>query len=638
MLQRRLCTQTTLSRSLHISDVIRKQPAHDRQRRRRKMPPPFHRLPFYDEDPLKTLKVGHLFPASIPGSWGTTDAKTIEKFHKIGQALKAQPTLYEKLKELYYHENNLWYHRLDLPLNSTDTLDFSQYMTRTNLRSLEELTSTYPAPTNLNINIVKNRVQEFLTLCPLRPNSPSSERQAFLGSFMECIHSTLVEYCDQSHLRTKATQSDVGGKVETFFKRSGLADLYDTKRLEKERLSEGIWEATEEAILDSENLLRFRVCGKLAWQLRTDSPLPPFVSPSERVCFEDRLPPDGRLYRPEVFGLDPINHYDFSCLPFVNTMYSPEYIRSVAGYWPSSPFLPEPVSEDPCKFGLLGVVDVTPSSEQTYFHCTDSISPSDSIVREALSNGILTAFAWTSAMAYNQGFTLYNELENPFSVQLLLFDATSATWQLVAYQLNSLCALWKAPDSEDPFNLLWTSPRLPMFASSSSTDLASSQEYCVNSEVLELVTRAMLLKPTPAKTTGNMLVRLIPNSSIEEKETRIGTADSTDDGAVELTGAERAALLEAESEEMTRKGQPIRAYPHLMPHPNEIFFLKLTEKADLLQEMREKMPAFGGAQSFLYDEGSAVPAESREALRQFRLNRRARTAHSKVLRRPPRWR
>ncbi|EUB59894.1 hypothetical protein ECG_03285 [Echinococcus granulosus] len=637
MLRHRLCVQATFAKGLRTSAVIQKQPARDRQRRRRKMPPPFHSLPFYDEDPLKTLKIEHLFPTSIPGSWGTTNVRTTEKFYKIGRALKVQPTLFEKLKELYYHERNLWYHRLDLPLNCTNTLDFSQYITRTNVRSLKELTPTYSAPTNLDINIIKNRVQEFLTLCPLQPNSSSKERQEFLGSFMECIYSVLVEYCDQSHLRTRATQADVGAKVETFFKRSGFADLYDTERIKNECLSEGVWEATEDAILDAEELLRFRICGKLAWQIRTDSPLPPFVAASEGVCFEDRLPPDGKLYRPEVFGLDPIDHYDFSCLPFVNSMYSPEYIRSVAGYWPSSPFLPEPVSEEPCKFGLLGVVDVTPSSEQWHFHCTDGIAPSDSLAREALSNGILAAFAWTSAMAYNQGFTLYNELESPFSVQLLLFDATSATWQLIAYQLNSLCALWKAPDAGDPFNLLWNSPRIPMFTSPASTDLASSHEHRPNSEALELVTRAMLLEPTQVKAEANAQVRLIPNSSTEGKEADV-TARSTDDGAAELTEAEHAALFAVESEEAALKSHPIRAFPHPRPHPNEVFFLKLTEKAELLEEMREKMPAFGGALSPFYEEGSAVPADIREALRQFRLDRRARTPHSKVLRRPPRWR
>ncbi|VDM31142.1 unnamed protein product [Hydatigera taeniaeformis] len=593
----------------------------------------------------------------------------MHSIHKIGQALRVRSTLYDKLKELYYHEQNLWYHRLDLPLSCTGTLDFSQYITRTSLRSLSDLNQIYSSPINVNISSVKNRIKEFLTLCPLQPYSSSTERQEFLSSFMECIHSTLTEYCDQSYLRTGATQSSVGAKVETFFKRSGFADLYDTTRIEKECLSEDVWETTEEAILDSEDLLRFHVRGKLAWQLRADSPLPPFVSLSEESCFEDRLPPDGKLYRPEVFGLDPVDHYDFSCLPFVNNIHSPEYIRSVAGkalgltslpknsspskaclintfcstllgvgYWPSSPFLPEPVSEEPCKFGLLGVVDVTPSSEQSHFHCIDGFASSDSLTCEALSTGILTAFAWASAVAYNQGFTLYNELESPFSVQLLLFDAISATWQLVAYQLNSLCSLWKASDAGDPFNLLWNSPRLPMFTSFGSTDPASLQAHRLNSEALDLLIRAMLLKPTLAEKGAHRQSRLIPNSNIEERETNVETVESTGCEAVKLTGAEHAALLAAESEETNVKGHPIRAYSHPSPHPNEVFFLKLTEKAELLQEMREKMPAFGGAQSFFYEEGSVVPLESREALRQFRLDRRARTAHSKILRRPPRWR
>lgn len=63
--------------------------------------------------------------------------------------------------------------------------------------------------------------------------------------------------------------------METFFKRSGFAGLYDEERIKKESLSEGVWERTEETILDAEKLLRFRICGKLAWTLRTDSPLPP---------------------------------------------------------------------------------------------------------------------------------------------------------------------------------------------------------------------------------------------------------------------------------------------------------------------------------------------------------------------------
>lgn len=97
----------------------------------------------------------------------------------------------------------------------------------------------------------------------------------------------------------------------------------------------------------------------------------------------------------------------------------------------------------------------------------------------------------------------------------------------------------------------------------------------LNSEVLELMTRAMLLKPISAKTKENVQIHLIPNSRIDEKEMRVGTIESTDGRAAELTGAEHAALLEAESEETARKGHPIRAFPHPLPHPNEVFFLKV---------------------------------------------------------------
>ena len=79
MLQYRICTHAIISRNLRTAAVLQKQPAHDRQRRRRKDPPPFHRLPFYKDDPLKNLKMDQLFPPSIPGSWGSTKAETKEK-------------------------------------------------------------------------------------------------------------------------------------------------------------------------------------------------------------------------------------------------------------------------------------------------------------------------------------------------------------------------------------------------------------------------------------------------------------------------------------------------------------------------------------------------------------------------------
>ncbi|VDN98469.1 unnamed protein product [Rodentolepis nana] len=631
MLQYRLFPRLILSRSFRTSSINQKQPAHDRQRRRRKFKPPFHNMPFYDQDPLKYPTMNGLFPPQIPGSWGSTDAKTNEKFHKIAQHLNKFPTLHDKFAELYYHEDNLWYHRLNLPLDCTDTLDFTQYITRTNVRSSLELNPIYNKHLEVNNKFLRFRIGEYLKTSQIRPDSTPKEREEFLGSLMECVYISLTEFNKNSYLRNRPTQLSVGAKVETFLKRSGFADLYNDEKIKEDCLSEGVWERSDEVVLDAEKLLRFRICGRLAWALRSDSPLPSFVDRSDKVCYEDNLPKDGRLYRPEVFGFDPIDHYDFSCIPFVNNARSPEYIRSVAGFWPSSPFLPQKMEDDPCQFGLVGVLDVTPSSEQQCLSSTiyEEIS-TQSMSRDAISNAALTAFAWTSAMAYNAGFTLYNELDHPFSVQLLLFDAASVTWQLVAYQLNTLSGLWKADDAGDPFNLLWHSPRIPMF----------DEDHALNPEALELLSLVMLHPPIPSESSSTTKIpaRLISDSLDEETEPVSSGLEDGVSGGANLTPAEREALRISESDEIARRNLPGRVFTHPLPHPNEVFFLKMTQKEDLLAEMQEKMPVFGGPKNPDFEEGSELPESSREVLHKRRLYLRARTPQNKVQKRPPRWR
>nr|CDS30549.1 28S ribosomal protein S30 mitochondrial [Hymenolepis microstoma]CDS34781.1 28S ribosomal protein S30 mitochondrial [Hymenolepis microstoma] len=605
-------------------------------------------MPFYDQDPLKHLTMNGLFPPQIPGSWGSTDIKTNEKFYKIAQVLTKFPTLHDKFAELYYHEDNLWYHRLNLPLDCTDTLDFSQYITRTNVHSSLELGPIYNKHLEVNNKFLRFRIGEYLKTSQLRPDSTPKEREEFLGSLMECAFTSLVEFNKNSYLRSRPTQLSVGAKVETFLKRSGFADLYNDEKIKEDCLSEGVWEMSDEVVLDAEKLLRFRICGRLAWTLRSDSPLPPFIARANKACYEDHLPKDGRLYRPEVFGFDPIDHYDFSCIPFVNNARSPEYIRSVAGFWPSSPFLPQKMGDDPCQFGLAGVLDVTPSSEQQHLYSTmDGEISAQSMSRDALSNAVLAAFAWTGAMAYNAGknsnliingsidvpvlgFTLYNELDHPFSVQLLLFDAASVTWQLVAYQLNTLSGLWKADDAGDPFNLLWHSPRIPMF----------NEDQVLNPEALELLSLVMLLPPIPSESSSTTAVpvRLISDSLDEETESASTSLEDGVSGGANLTPAEREALRVAESDEIARLNLPGRVATHPLPHPNEVFFLKMTQKEDLLAEMQEKMPVFGGPKNPDFEEGSELPESSREVLHKHRLYLRGRTPQNKVQRRPPRWR
>ncbi|VDD77805.1 unnamed protein product [Mesocestoides corti] len=621
MLLHRFLPLTFIRGSLHTSTVLHKQPAHDRQRRRRKIVPPFHQQPYYDEDPLKKIKLHHIFPSNIPGSWGSTDIATKEKFFKVGQTLGALPSLYDKLGELYYHENNMWYHRINLPLDCTETLEFSQYITRTTLRHLKEIEGIHSSASNVN-TVLRNRLQELVALSSFDQTMAPKTRQLFLSSFMECIHGTLAEYFRNCHLCDSSNQLCTGAKVETFFKRTGFADIYDNERIGKERLLEDIWEPNQEIVLDSDGMLRFRVCSNLAWLIRSVSPLPPFVAPSEAVCFENTLPPDGRLYRPEVFDFEPTNHYEFSCLPFVDNARSPEYIRTVAGFWPDSPFWPVS-GGDPCHFGLLGVLDVTPTNQLALLSPDDPIT-SKVIARNSLSQGLLAAFALSSAMAYNQGFTLYNEIDRPFTTQLLLYNAVDQSWQLLAYQLNSLCGLWKAEDAGEPLNLAWHSERIPMFEKPG--DIHSR----LNVEAVALISSAMMRAPEERADTQSPR-RLIPDS-VSEEELR---AEVHAEGV--LTAAEHDALLAAESDEVAKRNLPLRVFPKPTPHPNEVFFLKLTDRAELLEEMREKMPAFGGPRTPFYED-SEMPLKTREAIRELKRIKRAKTPHSKVLRRPTRWR
>lgn len=105
----------------------------------------------------------------------------------------------------------------------------------------------------------------------------------------------------------------------------------------------------------------------------------------------------------------------------------------------------------------------------------------------------------------------------------------------------------------------------------------------LNLEVLDLMTRAVLLPPTTpsleiedtstAVTTKAEPVRLIPDSVDEEAE--FSSAGMEGGAAGDLTAAEREALRISEGDEIARRNLPVRAYTHPLPHPNEVFFLKV---------------------------------------------------------------
>ncbi|KAL7059371.1 hypothetical protein AAHC03_013734 [Spirometra sp. Aus1] len=616
-------------------------------RRKRKIVPPFHSLPFWNEDPVTDLRMEEVFPKPITGLWGSTEESLKRKFFKKEETLKQLPTVFEKLHELYYLEDNMWYNNLDLPLQYLESLEFSQHITRTTLHQITPPPSQPEGKTAILSERLSQLLQDELRLL----NKPylntvdvsvearrqrSAAKHEFLCSLMECIHNTLAQLYPDSHLITCNNQIDNGAKVETFFKRTGYADLLNSQSSDS-TLAEDLWEPVSEILLDSENLIRFRLRGQLNWQLRGQMPLQAFVSTDDPSCFQKHLP--NSLYRPENFGVKPVESYDFSCLPFTLNKHLSEYLRTVAGYWSDTPFF----KGDPCQFGLVGVLDIS-RNEDVFDDLASSTLLNAAerefiITRHGLSEGILTAFAWSSAIAYNQGFTLYNDLTYPIPVQLLLTDGHH--FQLLRFQLNSLTALWKPEDAGLPFNMAWASQRLALYDQDAA---AINDKITINTTALTLIADALLrepmqpnaemdLRPYLATTTDSaddtLRRRLIQPSLNEEDQLQMSAGTHGEHLDVHLTPAERKALLDAEA--ISSKRTPLRIAPRRQSHPNDIFFFRPTEKADLLQEFREQMPVFGGRAATLPEPHKQILQEEKKRIRGIK-------PHRKVLRGPRRWR
>ncbi|KAF5398049.1 Ribosomal protein S30 mitochondrial [Paragonimus heterotremus] len=625
-------SQSNLSRSISTTPSFRRQPPHDRQRYKRHHPEPRHSVPFIDDAPL-----GHLprKPTSISGLWGSTDPLMKSLRFRNGEELKRLPSTFEKLQELYYMENNMWFHSLDLPLQYPEMLEFIQQLTRTNLYGMDlEIRESSIVHQYLTYALTEGLIH--LNQPPVNQTSSDSEtiamrskkRCTLIAAFMEALYQGCCRGDLAPHLVRQPHHLDERATVETFVKRSYPKELFVCWN----DIAEDLYEDANETVFDtSENVVRYRIRAELAWQLRGSEPLKPFVPWDDPQCLQDRVPRSN--YRPEAFGLKPVDCYCFTCMPHTETLDYSEFARSVAGYWSHSPFW----QGDPCEFGLLGVVDVAHSEKMLKDLARTSLpsaTKADIRMRHGLSEGLLTAFAWTSAQAYNQGFTLYNELTYPLAVQLLLIDDDHI--QLMRYQLNSMTSLWKAEDSGLPFNVAWISPKLRLF----QVDRSAGCTVFVNPQAISLMISAMLC-PTDADRLSSSLrpylsdrfaprdpsACLIPNSD-EAVSTSVTSTTGSKSAQPSMSKLEQAAL---EASKRSEKEHPTRLFNPPRPHPNEVYFFKPTDKAALLEEFETTMPDFGG-------QFGRLPETYDALAKKWKLERRNRQPRRHVQAPPRRWR
>ncbi|CAH8663932.1 unnamed protein product [Schistosoma bovis] len=627
-----------VARHISSSPVLSKQPFHDKLRSKRSNPPPHHSLPFYDEAPP------HSFPSKqvdIVGQWGSTDNSIKRLRFRHGEFLKTIPTSFEKLQELYFLEDNMWFHSIDIPLQHPEMLEFSQFVTRTKL--IPWIPESYDCNPILS-SYLKYLFSEELHSVNSKPvnihdqsidglNLRADYRRKKISMIMETVYRAFLSARTESLVNELSTQIDERATIEIFLKRLVDHEVFENS----ENVNEDVYEPVNETIIDVERCVHYRIRSELAWQLRGPFPLKPHFDLDDPICFLEN--PIVCNYRPEAFDLQHIECYNFNCLPFARTIDFSEFARSIAGYWSRTPFW----EGDPCEFGLLGVLDLNRSecvrNEISCSGLPDNVK-NNVLIRHGIAEGVLTAFAWASAQAYNQGFTLYNELTYPLCVQLILMDGNYI--QLLRFQLNSITSLWKAEDSMLPYNLAWYSPRVELCKLQS--DLEHNETFTVNNEAISLLTSAMLhpvdkitssesLRPYLADGMAprNYLIdkssakHLIPSSE-EDKYYHEKFGDMT---KLQLSETEMNALRS--SGESNKSKKSTRLYTSKRPHPNDIFYFKLTDKSTLINEIKEKMPDFGGP-------FGKLPEPYNSKLKEYQVFKRNSQPRLRVQPPPRRWR
>ncbi|OQR78499.1 hypothetical protein BIW11_06370 [Tropilaelaps mercedesae] len=156
------------------------------------------------------------------------------------------------------------------------------------------------------------------------------------------------------------------------------------------------------------------------------------------------VPPDA----PEVYSSD-FPEFDF--YPETHGWREKErHLVSAIGYWPESGHFPLCIADDMAK--------VFPTTRDPAV-CTDYMRSPERRTRLLAAHSLLANFACAAATAYNQGFTLYQEVTYPIVSQCIISDGQS--WHFSRLQLNTLAF---GPDfDQNKQNLAWSTEEMQLY-------------------------------------------------------------------------------------------------------------------------------------------------------------------------------
>jgi len=183
----------------------------------------------------------------------------------------------------------------------------------------------------------------------------------------------------------------------------------------------------EEVVAPYERALQYT--GSHTVQLRSDLPLPPFVSRESELATQSELPVVN--YDPRVWG------YKARCRHGTN----------VPGWWPD-------VTN---QHGLLFLLPrLNKYSKQAV--CSGEVLGSQEVEREVMTSKAMQAsFSWLLAQATHLGFSPLTELTYPLATQGAITDGQ--TWTYCAYQLNTVDLTNNSPKEASHNNIMWLHPK-----------------------------------------------------------------------------------------------------------------------------------------------------------------------------------
>ncbi|XP_046576659.1 39S ribosomal protein S30, mitochondrial-like [Haliotis rubra] len=392
-----------------------------------------------------------LYPPVRPkfpeGSWGAMDRRQAWVWRAKKEKLSNVASVTDRIDMITKKKMTMWKYKI--AERYPRVLPFQQYATKTHL--VKGLPTVYAS---FEVDEVVKQIKPIVidTICLEKEilardklitkafpwDRPVLNSQVLLKSMLNALTTCLSAHCD--HLNT--TQFDENVRVEAFWDRHGFSrqKIVDNDEDYKKFVTV--------------NESRLQACHQADFVIRSENPLPEFLSRDDEFCKTAAYPE--LEYHPVTYG----QNFEQKLQPSV-----------VAGHWVG----------DPCEFGLLTLCTSNEVRE---------VGQQFGDVQEQqlmTGMGMNTSFTRLVAEAYYQGFSSAIDITYPFTTQTILSDGQRFTF--FAYQLNTL-ELWKDDDGNSLRNICWHTPEMKLYESVEAGEVKG-----FNDNVLKHIVKFLMLKP-----------------------------------------------------------------------------------------------------------------------------------------------